>query len=155
MRFYIFILSILAGISHIQAQTDYLKLPLGDSMLSCGNHDTALTWRLIANLKAINPDTLTNRHVYYKDLGMCYYDLFYNNNDTTYLKEATKALGTSVTIDSTYYLAHWNLAVSYFFLNNCKKCRFHIDKYATLTPRKQLKRDKQQIEGMRKKCEDQ
>lgn len=146
------ILFLLINIS-LEAQTDYLKLPLWDSMLSCGNHDTTLTRRLISNLKAINPDTLANRHVYYKDLGMCYYDLFYNSNDTSYLTEAIKALTTSVTIDSTYYISYWNMAVSYFFLKNCKKCQFYIDKYAALAPRKQLKKDKRQIEGMRKRCQ--
>src|ERR1044071_6407169 len=55
-----------AGITKSDAHTDYLKLPLWDSMLSCGNQDTVLTNRLISKLKAINPDTLINSHIYYK-----------------------------------------------------------------------------------------
>lgn len=134
-----------------QAQTDYRKLPLWDSMLSCGNHDTVLTHRLITKLKAINPDTLLNRHIYYKDLGMCYYDLYFNNSsNTANLVEAVKYLEQSAAADSMYDQAQWNLAISYFLLGDCKNSVAHLNKYLATTPRK--KRDKGNIASIRKRC---
>lgn len=136
--------------SSIRAQTDYRKLPLWDSMLSCGNQDTVLTHRLIAQLKAINPDTLTNRKIYYKDLGMCYYDLFCHSFDTGRLREAIRQYNLSLKEDSTYYYSWWNAAVSYSLLNDCRNSNLYMKRYLALAPRKSW--DKSTISNIKKRC---
>jgi len=136
--------------STVSAQTDYLKLSLQDSTLSCGNRDTTITHRLIAKLKAINPDTLTNRQVYYRDFGMCYYDLFYNTADTGRLREAVRQYNLSLKVDSTYIYSWWNAAVSYFFLNDCKTSYAYLKKYLALAPRKDW--DMTTINSIKKRC---
>lgn len=73
------------------SQQDYLKMDIQDSVLECGNRDSARTIRLIRQLTAVNPATIdSNKHIFYNDLGMCYYNLFILKEDTNYLRPAIR-----------------------------------------------------------------
>lgn len=133
------------------AQRDYLEMPIQDSVLECGNRDSARTIRLIRMMQAIDTDSISvNKHVYYKDLGMCYYNLFIMKSDTSFLRFAIREYDKSIMQDSAYYYAYWNAAVSYYILNDCMRCNAYLQKYLALAPKKSW--DKTTLNTMKKRC---
>lgn len=133
------------------SQHDYLQMPIQDSVLECGNRDSFKTLRLIQLMQSINTDSITsNKQVYYKDLGMCYYNLFIMKSDTSFLRLAIREYDRSIKQDSTYYYSYWNAAVSYYILNDCKHCNAYLQKYMALAPKKNW--DKTTMNTMKKRC---
>lgn len=133
------------------SQQDYLKMDIQDSVLECGNRDSAKTIRLIGRLVAINPATIdSNRHIYFKDLGMCYYNMFILKQDTSYLRLAIKQYDLSIEADSAYDQPYWNAAISLFILHECIKSKEYMNKYLALVTHKQRKKVKTTVKSINK-----
>lgn len=134
-----------------RAQNDYLQMAVKDSLISCENNDSLKTVRLIKLLKSVDIDSISaNRHIYYRDMGMCYYNLFFHGAGTQYLNLAIHEYDLSITQDSTYSLPYWDAAISYYLLKDCKRSNEYLKKYMALAPKREW--DKNSIKVIKKGC---
>ncbi len=91
-----------------------------------------------------------NMHYYYHDLGMNYYYQYAYTKDTNLLRKSIQTFEKALYHKHKYSMALWNIALGYYFLNNCPKSMYYLNSHKKATPRRRWQKD--QFSPIEKKC---
>jgi hypothetical protein len=122
------------------------------STLSCTQVDSLQLAETRQRLEQYDTTKITeNIHLYYKDLGWCYYRLYLTYKQDYYLTLSVQAYEKCVAHKPDYGPALWDLAFEYGLLKNCEKSRLFLEKYLTNTPLEYQQKE-EQIKSLKGKC---
>ena len=107
--------------------------------------------RTALKLEAFDTNVLSkNIQQYYYDLGFAYYVQYGFTNDTNLLRKSIKTYEKALYHNPKYSAALWNIALGYYFLNNCPKSLYYLNRHKKATPKKRWMKD--QFISIEKKC---
>jgi hypothetical protein len=152
MKFYI-ILFFIALSNSVNAQiTDYKEYRKTQVKLTCTPQDSVTVDNKLKELLLLDTNQfITNLDWYYQDLGMAYYKSYMkSNNDSNLLEKSIIAHLKQKELSSNDY---WNISFQYFYLNDCVNGEKYLNLYKKNTQRKFVKKQKEQIKRLRKRCE--
>lgn len=152
MKFYI-ILFFIALSNSVNAQiTDYKEYRKTQVKLTCTPQDSVTVDKKLKELLLLDTNQFkTNLDWYYQDLGMAYYKSYMkSNNDSNLLEKSIIAYLKQKELSSNDY---WNISFQYFLLNDCQNAEKFLALYKKNTQRKFVKKQKDQIKRLRKRCE--
>ncbi len=130
---------------------DYLDIQDSLTTLTCGKQDKDLVNRTALKLEAFDTNVLSkNIQQYYYDLGFAYYVQYGFTNDTNLLRKSIKTYEKALYHNPKYSAALWNIALGYYFLNNCPKSLYYLNRHKKATPKKRWMKD--QFISIEKKC---
>lgn len=120
--------------------------------LSCGPVDSIQLADTRKSLENVDTTTISeNIHLYYKDLGWCYYRFYLKYNQIYFLEMSVIAYEKCIAHQPDYGPALWDLAFEYAHLKNCEKSKKHLDKYLKIRA-KEFQQKEDQIISLRNKC---
>jgi hypothetical protein len=94
--------------------TDYAKLRPTVMVMSCGAVDSGIVNTSIRNLLALDTSAIMkNMHMYYEDLGQCYWKMSGGEDGPHYLQLSINATSKALYHDPKSSKALWNLAFAH------------------------------------------
>jgi hypothetical protein len=131
---------------------DYKEYRKTQVKLTCAPQDSVTVDNKLKELLLLDTNQFkTNLDWYYQDLGMAYYKSYMkSNNDSNLLEKSITAYLKQKELSSTDY---WNISFQYFYLNDCQNGEKYLTLYKKNTQRKFVKKQKEQIKRLRKRCE--
>ena len=134
-----------------QAGTDDYKVYRESQLkLSCTPQDSATISTKLIQLQLLDTTQfMKNMDAYYQDLGWAFYRSFPLYKDSILLQKSISSYLKQKELSSNDL---WNIAFSYYQLNECDKGAEYLERYRELTPPKIKRRKKQQIARMKKGC---
>lgn len=132
-------------------QTDYAKLRPTVLITTCGAQDSNVVNTSIRNLLALDTSGINkNMHMYYEDLGQCYWKKSGGEDGQHYLQLSIEATSKALYHDPKSSKALWNLAFAYTMNGDCDKGISYIEQYKLVTKKKYV--DEDQIKLLFENC---
>lgn len=131
--------------------TDYAKLRPTVLIMACGVQDSSIVNTSIRNLLALDTNGIKkNMHMYYEDLGQCYWKKSGGKDGPHYLQLSIEATSKALYHQPESSKALWNLAFAYTMNGNCDMGKSYIEKYKLVTKKKYV--DEEQIKLLFEQC---
>ncbi len=131
--------------------TDYAKLRSTVLVTVCGPQDSSIVNRSIRNLLALDTSGIKkNMHMYYEDLGQCYWKKTGGEDGQHYLQMSIETTRKALFHDPQSSKALWNLAFAHTMNGDCDMGRSYIEKYKLATKKKYWEED--QIRLLFERC---
>ncbi len=141
---------LLAGSSLWAQQDDYKIYRDSLSKLSCKPSDSLTVAQSVDRLKDLDISQFhANLDWYYHDLGWAYFRLYMHNKDTAFVKLSIESYLKKLNLGSDA----WNLAFSYFLLQECENGHYYLGLYVDTTPL-EFRKSEDEIQRLTAKCED-
>lgn len=132
-------------------QTDYAKLRPTVLVTTCEANDSSVVNTSIRNLLVLDTSTIKkNMHMYYEDLGQCYWKKSGGDDGNHYLQLSIEATQKALYHQPESSKALWNLAFAHTMMGDCDKGRSYIEQYKLATKKKYW--DEDQIRLLFEKC---
>ncbi|HQW01268.1 MAG TPA: hypothetical protein PLV75_08635 [Saprospiraceae bacterium] len=132
-------------------QTDYAKLRPSVLVTACGVQDSSIVNTSIRNLLALDTSgIIKNMHMYYEDLGQCYWMKSGGKDGQHYLQLSIEVTNKALYHQPESSKALWNLAFAHTMMGDCEKGRSYIEKYKLATRKKYW--DEDQIRLLLERC---
>jgi len=120
-------------------------------VMSCGAVDSGIVNTSIRNLLALDTSgIMKNMHMYYEDLGQCYWKMSGGEDGPHYLQLSINATSKALYHDPKSSKALWNLAFAHTLMGDCDKGRSYIEQYKFATRKKYW--DEDQIRLLLERC---
>jgi hypothetical protein len=134
-----------------QAGTDDYKVYRESQLkLSCTPQDSATISSKLIQLQLLDTTQFTkNMDAYYQDLGWAFYRSFPLYKDSILLQKSISSYLKQKELSSNDL---WNIAITYYLLNECDKGAEYLERYRELTPSKIKRSKKKQIARMKEGC---
>ncbi len=118
---------------------DYRDIRDNNMSLTCGPRiDSSDVYGSLRRLEALDTNQIgKNIHMYYEDLGICYW-MASSKPGTNYLQKAVDANRKALYHKPKSTRAMWDLAFGYARLNDCTKAKLYLGLYEKHTPKKYL-----------------
>lgn len=134
-----------------QAGTDDYKAYRESQLkLSCTPQDSATISTKLFQLQLLDTTQFTkNMDAYYQDLGWAFYRAFPLYKDSILLQKSISSYLKQNELSSNDL---WNIAFTYYLLNECDNGAEYLERYRRVTPSKIKRSKKKQIARMKKRC---
>jgi len=134
-----------------QAGTDDYKVYRESQLkLSCTPQDSSTISTKLFQLQLLDTTQFTkNIDYYYQDLGWAFYRSFPLYKDSILLQKSISSYLKQKELSSNDL---WNIAFTYYLLNECDKGADYLERYLRVTPSKIKRNKKEQIARMKKGC---
>jgi hypothetical protein len=134
-----------------QAGTDDYKVYRDSQLkLSCTLQDSATISTKLIQLQLLDTTQFTkNMDAYYQDLGWAFYRAFPLYKDSILLQKSISSYLKQKELSSNDL---WNIAFTYYLLNECDNGAEYLERYRRVTPSKIKRSKKKQIARMKKRC---
>ncbi len=147
----VILLHLFASIGHSQ-KVDYADIRDSVRTIACGAPDTADVNQSLRNLTSLDTTLIEkNIHMYYEDLGMCYWMFTNGENGQIYIRLAIEANHKALYHKPKSTKALWNLSVAYFIMGDCLNGKLYMEKYKQYAKKKYW--DEEQEKGLLERCE--
>ena len=118
--------------------------------LSCTPQDSATISTKLFQLQLLDTTQFTkNMDAYYQDLGWAFYRAFPLYKDSILLQKSISSYLKQNELSSNDL---WNIAFTYYLLNECDNGAEYLERYRRVTPSKIKRSKKKQIARMKKRC---
>jgi hypothetical protein len=135
----------------VAQQTDYANLRPTVLVTVCGPQDSSIVNTSIRNLLALDTSRINkNMHMYYEDLGQCYWKKSGGEDGQHYIQMSIEATSKALYHQPESSKALWNLAFAYTMNNDCDKGKMYIERYKLATKKKYW--DEEQMRLLFEKC---
>lgn len=132
-------------------QTDYAKIRPTVLITACGANDSNMVNTSIHNLLALDTSGIKkNLHMYYEDLGQCYWKKSGGEDGQHYLQLSIEATSKALYHQPESSKALWNLALAHMINGNCDMAKNYIEQYMQATKKKYWQED--QIKLLFERC---
>jgi hypothetical protein len=152
----LFILSTLAAFTrdgNDKKKINYRTVQDSISPLSCGKTDSATVYLSKFRLESLDSNLIdSNIHIYFHDLGWCYYRTYLKSKNLAYIYKAVDAYKHALHHKSDYVSVMWNMAFCQYLICQCSIGDFYIELFKKLTPEEHW--NTEQINRMKKNCEE-
>lgn len=130
---------------------DYLEIRDSLNFMSCGVQKIADIEKTKNNLESLDTTLLSaNIDVYYYDLGMCYCLYYQYNKFEKYSLLSISSFKKAIHHNPENPSAYTNLALSYYFLDDCTNCLLYLDLYKENIP--ETNWDNEQLNSLYELC---
>lgn len=131
--------------------TDYAKLRPTVMVMTCGALDSGIVNTSLRNLLTLDTSRIEkNMHMYYEDLGQCYWLKSGGDDGSHYLQLSIEATSKALYHDPKSSKALWNLAFAHTMSGDCDMGKSYIEKYKLVTKKKYW--DEEQIQLLLERC---
>jgi hypothetical protein len=148
--FFITIFTLLSGIAFAQT-TDYKVYRKQNQHPTCTVLDSTIVNDVLSELLTLDTTPFTsNLDVYYKDLGLAYYQVYLSRKDTALLRSSIDTyLKIKVPTDADY----WNMMHIHCMLGECQKGAYYLRLYRAATPVELQTQKEEEISRIQRSCQ--
>ena len=146
MKFLVLILLLSVSMLSYSQRVDYMTLRPSVMMYTCRAIDSIALNTSLHNLVELDTNKIAkNLHIYYEDLGQCYWILSQGQMGSFYINKAIEATLKALYHKPDATTALWNLSFAYTFNGDCTTGKYYMEKYRQHSKKKYWYEDQERM----------